>query len=345
MPTSYVVVSFTGQQQGRFPAANCSPSSLQGLSGVMDFAETTPANAPAGFGSFDVQITAACATPFFQALFAREPMAVVATFVSDDGTPTMTYSMKNAQLTHVTLSSISAGAALVPYVKLSIAAPQVVVAAGGGSSSVSDPAPSSGPSPSTALRKRKVNSSLLKRVRAPTFHLPLDQLRRVRPLRVSDATAASAPPAAPSGVGRAWLGGGPRGGVGGQLRLTAQLSNFDLNMASALGLNAGYAIDASSHMPAGALQVSLDPLQLVTNASTMAALGNAARAHAALSPGVLVVRDMEASPCITITLRGGRFVSYQVAASNGVTIQTLQLGLDGFAITDVGSGKTAQSQP
>lgn len=344
-PYSYVVVSFTGQHQGRFPAANCSPPALQGLAGVADFAETTPANVPAGFGSFDVQLGAACATPFFQALFAREPMTVVATFVSADGTPTMTYSMKSAQLTHVTLSTISAGAALVPYLKLSIAAPQVVVAAGGGSPSVSDPAPSSGPSSSTALRRRKANSSSLKRVRAPTLHVPLDQLRRVRPIRISGAAAASAPPAAPSGVGSSWLGSGPRGGVGGALRLTAQFSNFDLNIASVLVLNAGYAIDASSHMPAGGLQVSLDPLQLVTDASTMTALGNAARAHAELSPGVLVIRDMAASPCITITLHGGRFVSYQVAASNGVTIQTVQLGLDGFTITDIGSGKSAQSQP
>jgi hypothetical protein len=110
-------------------------------------------------------------------------------------------------------------------------------------------------------------------------------------------------------------------------------------------LNADYAIDASSHMPAGGLQLSLAPLQLVTNATTMTTLGNAARAHAAFTPGVLVVRDVEGNPGITITLRGGRFASYQVAAANGVTIQTLQLGLDGFTITDVGSGKTAQSRP
>jgi hypothetical protein len=60
---------------------------------------------------------------------------------------------------------------------------------------------------------------------------------------------------------------------------------------------------------------------------------------------VLVLRTADASPGIAITLRGARFASYQVVVANGLTIQTLQLGFDGFAITDVGSGKTAQSWP
>ncbi len=353
-PPAYMVASFTGQHLGRFPAANCAQYP-QSVLGVVDFAETTPPDAPAGFGSFDLQVNAGCVTPFFQALFAREPLTVVTTFVSGDGTPAMTYTMKNVQLARVALATTNARGALPAVLTLSFATPNVEVAAGGGSSAVSAPSALSGSSRTAALRPLQVSALAAKRPRAPRFHLALQRGLEVPSLHISGALAASAPTAAPTGVGAGWLGGALRGdaerGLTYSMNLTAappQPLEANNVRITDVALDASYGIDAGSHMPSGALQLSLPPLLATSDVATTVALGNAGRAHGALTHAVLVVSNFQGTPGITITLHGGRFLSYQLAASassNLPPIQTLQLGLDGVTITDVGSGKTASSQP
>lgn len=352
-PTSYVVMSFTGEHQGRFPAVNCVPSQLQGQVGVVDLVETTPSGAPAGFGSFDVKVDAACVTPFFYALINGERMTVVATFVAADGTPAMTYSMANAKFSHVKLSATHAVGSYAPYLELSVAAPQVVATVGGVATPASSTGQSSGGSKTVASKPRPAKVSMTRRERAPSIHTPIDRLRSIRRPMIASMAVTTTGSAAPSGVGGGWLRVGPRGS--GALRLTAKLTtqsppfDRDLVTGSNLELDAGYAVSASTRMPAGPLQLSLGPVAVATDAATMAALGNAGRAHAQLTTGVLALRDAEGTSCITITLRHGKIVSYQIAASStsntGATVQTLQLGFDGFAITDIGSGKTAQTGP
>jgi hypothetical protein len=103
-------------------------------------------------------------------------------------------------------------------------------------------------------------------------------------------------------------------------------------------------------MPTGTLQITLSPLVTATTPAAMVALANAGRAHAALTQGKIVLWKADATPTpgITVTLRGGRFTSYQVTTGSSgpqsLAIQTMQLGFDGFTMTDIGSGKTAQTQ-
>jgi hypothetical protein len=129
--------------------------------------------------------------------------------------------------------------------------------------------------------------------------------------------------------------------------LAAQLGSINVLLrATELSLDAGYASDAAL-MPTGTLQVALGPFHRSVDALSPQ-LQNAARAHAAIPQATLKVGATDSSPGITLVLHGATYISDQVSASsssNPGALETLQLGLNGLTVTDVGSGKTAQSQP
>lgn len=336
---SYVAVSLIGQHMGRFPATNCLNDPAKGVY-VTEFVETTPASAPAGFGSFDMKLPGACVTPFFQALFARERLTAVVTFVSSDGTPSMTLSLSNAQLARVRLVTINAGSSAIPILQVSVAAPQVIATAGGAPAAVSPTSASgtittSGTTTSRMSPQRMTSRPPLRRTRAPEIRLPLS-----RTIPVASATQSA---------GAGWMQhGGQLGYVGADL-VAATSPSFDFNVhASDLYVDAGYALDAATQMPTGAMQVALGPLHRAADALS-ASLKTAATAHAPLTQAVFTAHTVDGAPVITLTLHGATLASDQLgslnAGSSSVQVETIQLTIGGLTITDIGSGKTAQSQP
>ncbi|MFI5228583.1 MAG: hypothetical protein ACHQWU_05915 [Gemmatimonadales bacterium] len=152
--------TFVGAVHGALPPASCDASlhaQPPGSAAIGAFEETTSAQSPDGSGTFEIVVVSTCAAPFYQALFAHEPITAHFSFIDGTtGRTTLALTLANARLTHVDLvqgSTLGIGSA--GMLKIGIASTQVT--AGGAA------------------------ASTLKRLRAPSIHVASTVLVAITP--------------------------------------------------------------------------------------------------------------------------------------------------------------------
>lgn len=123
-------VAITGIIHGSIPPTVCFARGANGIV-VQAFEETTaPGESADGSlgssGTFELEMETACVAPFFQALFAHEPLSTRVTFTGSALRAPYSITLEDARLTHVDLGLMSAGGRALPLVAIGLTAAHVV---------------------------------------------------------------------------------------------------------------------------------------------------------------------------------------------------------------------------
>jgi hypothetical protein len=312
-----VNATFVGTVHGALPPASCTPD--QGgheppSAAVGAFDETTAAQAPAGSGTFEILVVSTCAAPFYQALFAHEPITAHFSFVDGTtGQTTLALTLTNARLTHVDLVQGSmSGTGSAGVLKIGIASTQVA-------------AESAAASPGSAIATPQgstvsLAAATVKRLRAPSIHLASTILGGITP-----------------GAGETWASGGASSSA--HLVSTSPAMDAAFSDLSAFALSVHATVDAVTGMPASSFQITLDPLTKALDAKTTQ-LKAAALAHATLTQAVVTLTGRQSGTTgITLWLKSAHLTTDQLSSST----ETISISASQMTITDIGSGRTASS--
>lgn len=294
-----IIATITHPSLGAIPPAPCATSPV-----VSSFVETTPTTAPTQGGSFSVELQSTCVAAFAQAAAAGTPMSAQFAFMNG-ATPLMTYTLSTAFISQVSLALSQVGSAMMPVVRIEIAAQQV---------SVTYPKPA---------KPEAAKPALVTREKAPAF-----QLRSI------------ALPAATSG--ESWATGGVHASMTlatdtPPMNVTFVVTGFHVVDPALLvawsNINGSLVPRASVQVSGGRSSSTLDFTKPADASS--AQIRTAASSRPAIKNATLTLIGAPGTAGITVTTTG-LFCSDQANGSSEI------LSLSGMVtITDVGSGRHA----
>ncbi len=329
-----VQVTLSGSVHGALPPAPCTVAGgPAGTVAVGAFDETTASTAPAGSGTFELEIATACAAPFYQALFSHEPITAAFVF---GGAQRLTLSLANARITHVdVIGSPRTTSTLGLTLKIGIASTQVTASAPGANVTTGT-APSASPTTSSPAKTAAVQSGVVvPMTKGASVALSSGPVARIRAPSIH-ATSTALAAAAPVGAGDAWTSHG----VIVNAHLVASTPALDA-MFPATGsflLAVHATVDAVTGMPTSTFQITLGPLKKAQDAAT-GQLKSAALAHAALTQAIITLVGSGAAPGLTVWLKSAHLTDDALSASS----ESISVAATQLTITDISSGRTASS--